>query len=77
MRADKFLTYIVEEDKDLTYPAVVIREWDRSPILYVVARVEHGETSEELFKRADRVADALTVERPPKRDSVGHRAADK
>jgi hypothetical protein len=83
MKADSFITEIdvtwgTGHQIPLTYPAVCIREHDNSPVFYVIARVEFGESSEELFARARRVAEALTVDKPPKRKqvSVASRAAD-
>lgn len=75
MRADITITEFTGSN-DLSWPGVVIREWDQSPILFVVARVEYGETTEELLARAAIIAKVLTIDRPPKRLSAGQRAAD-
>lgn len=70
MRADPTVIQVYDQDNDLSYPAVTVREHDNSVILYVIARVEWGECSAALIERAKRIAEVLTVPRPPKRDQV-------
>lgn len=74
MKADNKLTEI-QDDKGLIHTTVIIRGRGDSILMYVVARVECNESTQELMDRAERIADALTEDRP-KRDSASQRAAD-